>query len=50
VEESKAQLLRFAFSPDRRNLLIAACQGVADSSRGHDGRISNDLLNRFRAR
>lgn len=50
VEESKAQLLRFAFSPDRRNLLIAACQGVADSSRGHDGRISNDLVNRFRAR
>ncbi|HEX9087947.1 MAG TPA: glycosyltransferase [Arthrobacter sp.] len=50
VEESKAQLLRFAFSPDRRNLLIAACQGVVDSSRGHDGRISNDLLNRFRAR
>lgn len=50
VEEAKAQVLRLAFSPDRRNLLIAAWHGVADSNRGHDGRISNDLVNRFRAR
>ena len=50
VEEAKAQLLRFTFSPDRRNLLIAAWHGILDAGRGHDGRISNDLLNRYRAR
>lgn len=50
VEETKAQLLRFAFSPDRRNLLIAAWQGFLDSGRGREGRISNELVNRFRAR
>ncbi len=50
VEESKALVLRFSFSPDRRNLLAAAWQGLLDAVRGRDGRISNDLLSRFRAR
>lgn len=50
LEEAKAQLLRFAFSPDRRNLLIAAFHGLVDSSRGRDGQISTELVNRFRAR
>lgn len=50
VAEAKAQLLRFAFSPDRRNLMVAAWQGFVDSSRGLDGRISNELLNRIGAR
>ena len=50
VEETKAQLLRFTFSPDRRNLMTAAWHGLLDSVRGRDGRITNDLLNRFRAR
>jgi rhamnosyltransferase len=50
IEETKAQLLRFAFSPDRRSLLIAAWHGIVDSSLGRDGQISNELANRFRAR
>jgi rhamnosyltransferase len=50
VEEAKALLLRFAFSPDRRNLLIAAWRGFIDSSRGREGQISNELVNRFGAR
>jgi rhamnosyltransferase len=50
LEETKAQLLRFAFSPDRRNLAIAAWQGCLDSLRGRDGQISNELVNRFRVR
>ncbi|MET3919692.1 glycosyltransferase [Arthrobacter sp. UYEF20] len=50
VEESKAQLLRFAFSPDRGSLAIAAWHGFRDSSRGREGQISNELVNRFRAR
>ncbi|WP_183164464.1 glycosyltransferase [Arthrobacter oryzae] len=50
VEESKAQILRFTFSPDRSSLVAAAWQGLLDAVRGRDGQISNDLLNRFRAR
>jgi rhamnosyltransferase len=50
VEEAKAQVLRFAFSPDRRYLMVAAWQGFVDSSRGLDGRISNELLTRIRVR
>lgn len=49
VEETKAQILRFAFSPNRRNLVIAAWHGFVDSSRGRDGRINSELLNRLRA-
>jgi rhamnosyltransferase len=49
VEETKAQLLRFAFSPGRRSLLLAAWQGLVDSSLGRDGQISNELVNRFGA-
>ncbi|MET3808946.1 glycosyltransferase [Arthrobacter sp. UYEF3] len=50
TEDAKAQMLRFAFSPDRRNLLTAAWQGLKDSGRGVDGRISNELVTRFHAR
>ncbi|WP_427130218.1 glycosyltransferase [Pseudarthrobacter sp. S9] len=50
VEETKAQVLRFAFSPGRRDLMIAAWHGLLDSGRGRDGQISNELVNRFRAR
>ncbi|MFH5878074.1 hypothetical protein [Arthrobacter sp. NA-172] len=50
VEDAKAQLLRFAFSPDRRYLAIAAWEGLIDSCRGRQGRISQDLLNRIQPR
>ncbi|GAA4029862.1 MULTISPECIES: glycosyltransferase [Arthrobacter] len=50
VEDAKAQLLRFAFSPDRRSLAIAAWEGVVDSCRGRQGRINQDLLNRIQPR
>ena len=50
VEDAKAQLLRFAFSPDRRYLAIAAWEGLVDSCRGRQGRISQDLLNRIQPR
>lgn len=50
VEETKAQLLRFAFSPDRGKLMIAAWHGFRDSRRGRQGRISDELVSRFRAR
>jgi rhamnosyltransferase len=48
VEETKAQLLRFVFSPDRGNLVIAAWHGFLDARRGRQGRISDELVNRFR--
>lgn len=50
MEETKAQLLRFAFSPDRGDLVTAAWHGFLDALRGRQGRISNDLAGRFRAR
>ncbi|MDP9905087.1 MULTISPECIES: glycosyltransferase [Arthrobacter] len=50
LEDAKAQLLRFAFSPDRRYLAIAAWEGLIDSCRGRQGRISQDLLNRIQPR
>ncbi|WP_168709287.1 glycosyltransferase [Arthrobacter sp. PAMC25564] len=50
VEETKAQLLRFVFSPDRGKLTIAAWHGLLDSRRGQQGRISDELVSRFRAR
>lgn len=50
TEDAKAQVLRFSFSPDRRNLIIAAWHGFRDSLRGRQGRISDDLVNRFAAR
>ncbi|WP_066292697.1 glycosyltransferase [Arthrobacter sp. B6] len=50
VEESKAQLLRFSFSPDRKYLAIAAWEGFLDSCRGKQGRISQELVNRVSAR
>jgi rhamnosyltransferase len=50
IEDAKAHLLRFAFSPDRRHLTIAAWHGLVDSCRGRHGRISPELVNRFVAR
>lgn len=50
LEDAKAQLLRFAFSPDRRYLAIAAWEGFVDSCRGRQGRISPDLLDRLQPR
>ncbi|WP_320535982.1 glycosyltransferase [Pseudarthrobacter sp. IC2-21] len=50
VEESKAQLLRFSFSPDRKYLAIAAWEGFLDSCRRKQGRISQELINRVSAR
>ncbi|MEZ2389051.1 glycosyltransferase [bacterium RCC_150] len=50
LEDAKAQLLRLAFSPDRRYLVVAAWEGLIDSCRGRQGRISQDLLNRIQPR
>jgi len=49
-EESKAQLLRFSFSPDRKDLALAAWEGFMDACRGKQGRISQELVNRFKTR
>lgn len=48
LEESKAHLLRFAFSPGRRTLLRAALAGFSDALRGRNGRIPADLERRLR--
>lgn len=50
TEESKAQLLRFSFSPDRKHLAIAAWEGFLDSLKGKQGRISQELVKRVSAR
>ena len=48
VEECKAHLLRFAFSPGRASLLKAAAAGFRDACRGTTGRIPADLERRLR--
>lgn len=48
VEESKAHLLRFAFSPGKRKLLLAALAGFADALRGRTGRIPSGLEQRLK--
>ena len=48
VEEFKAHLLRFAFSPGRAKLLKAAAAGFRDALHGTTGRIPADLERRLR--
>lgn len=48
VEELKAHLLRFAFSPGRPTLLRAAARGFRDGAMGVSGRIPLDLERRIR--
>ncbi len=48
LEELKAHLLRFAFSPGRIALLRAAAHGFYDGARGVSGRIPEDLERRIR--
>lgn len=48
LEEAKAHLLRFAFSPGRVALLRAAAAGFRDALRGSTGRIPADLERRLR--
>lgn len=48
LEEFKAHLLRFAFSPGRIALLRAAAYGFLDGARGTSGRIPEDLERRIR--
>ena len=48
VEEFKAHLLRFAFSPGRLTLLRAAARGFRDGATGVSGRIPVDLERRIR--
>lgn len=48
LEELKAHLLRFAFSPGRITLLRAAGHGFLDGARGVSGRIPADLERRIR--
>ena len=50
VEDAKAQLLRFTFSPDRRHLAAAAWAGLLDSFRGQQGPISSELASRVLTR
>ncbi|MDI3242679.1 glycosyltransferase [Arthrobacter sp. AL08] len=48
VEELKAHLLRFAFSPGRLTLLRAAARGFWDGAKGVSGRIPVELERRIR--
>ena len=48
IEEFKAHLLRFAFSPGRASLVKAAAAGFRDALRGTTGRIPADLERRLR--
>jgi rhamnosyltransferase len=48
VEELKAHVLRFSFSPGRSKLLRAAARGFVDGVRGVTGRIPVDLERRIR--
>ncbi|MCA4132251.1 glycosyltransferase [Arthrobacter sp. M4] len=48
VEEAKAHLLRFAFSPGRGKLLRAAAAGFSDALRGRTGRIPPALERKLR--
>lgn len=48
VEESKAHVLRFTFSPGRLKLAQAAAQGFRDAFRGSTGRIPARLEQRLR--
>lgn len=48
LEESKAHLLRFAFSPGRGKLLRAAATGIIHGMRGRTGRIPDNLEQRLR--
>lgn len=47
IEESKAHLLRFLFSPNRVKLLTAAAAGFRDALRSRMGRIPADLETRL---
>jgi hypothetical protein len=48
VEELKAHILRFTFSPGRTKLLHAAAAGFSDALRGSTGRIPAQLERRLR--
>lgn len=48
VEESKAHLLRFLFSPNRVTLFAAAAAGFGDAMRGRTGRIPEKLEERLK--
>jgi rhamnosyltransferase len=48
VEELKAHILRFTFSPGRTKLLRAAAAGFRDALRGSTGRIPAELEQRLR--
>jgi rhamnosyltransferase len=50
IEDAKAQLLRFAFSPDRGQLAAAAWAGLRDSFCGRHGRINSELASRVTSR
>jgi rhamnosyltransferase len=50
LEDAKAQVLRFSFSPDRRQLAVAAWAGFRDSLRGRHGRINSELASRVQTR
>ncbi|WP_159826593.1 glycosyltransferase [Arthrobacter sp. 9AX] len=50
IEDAKAQLLRFTFSPDRGQLAAAAWAGLRDSFGGRQGRISSELASRVTSR
>lgn len=47
LEEAKAHLLRFLFSPNRVKLLIASFAGFRDAARSRMGRIPADLEKRL---
>lgn len=47
LEEAKAHVLRFLFSPNRVKLLIAACAGFRDAALSRMGRIPADLEKRL---
>jgi rhamnosyltransferase len=48
-EETKAHLLRLAFSPDRRAIAAAMVAGYRDSFRGRTGRVPASLADRLGA-
>lgn len=48
LEEFKAHLLRFTFSPGRATLVRAAVRGFSDGFRGVSGRIPDNLERRLR--
>lgn len=48
LEEGKAHVLRFTFSPGRRKLMLAAIAGFSDALRGRTGRIPAELERRLK--